>query len=69
MQVLDVKLSALQDTLALQTEVVPKYIWGPEENVSPEVIFRDPDMVHPQVWGTSVDGVVSEGWTFHDRQA
>jgi len=64
-QVVDEKLSAWQNKLALETELEPKYIWGPAEDPSPEVVFRDPDMVHTRTgWDASVNcRVVDESWT------
>jgi hypothetical protein len=69
---LDEKLSAWKNALALDTEAVPKYIWGPPEDASPEVVFRDPDMVHTQTgWGASVNHrVESDNWVMrNDGQA
>lgn len=64
-QVVDEKLSAWQNKLALETELEPKYIWGPTEDPSPEVVFRDPDMVHTRTgWDASVNcRAVDESWT------
>lgn len=63
-EVLDKKLSALQDASTFEGESHPKkYIWGPDDD-APLEVFRNPGVARTQDgWGAAVNRrVVSENW-------